>query len=63
MMHRQEQRGFYLDACDSDNDIVDKWETMMQTLFTSVQIDTAIVLVLLIVKSHCVASFSWGLWE
>ena len=27
------------------------------------QIDTAIVLVLLIVKSHGVASFSWGLWE
>jgi hypothetical protein len=29
--------------------------------FSGVQIDTAIVLVLLIVKSHSLASFGWGL--
>jgi len=52
------------DAFDSDNDIVEKKENDDADVhFSGVQIDTAIVLVLLIVESHDVASFSWGLWE
>ena len=63
-MHGQERTGFYFAAFDSDNDIVEEWEIDDADVhFSGVQVDTAIVLVLLIVKSHGVASFGWGLWE